>query len=60
MVGEQIINVIRKAVGDEDPMEGLSGANDASELPPNEEELLKRDQQAVISGVTDLCKWDPS
>ncbi|KAF3940762.1 hypothetical protein ABW19_dt0207358 [Dactylella cylindrospora] len=49
MVGEQIINVIRKAVGDEDPMEGVTSGSDPK---VTEEDQLLKEKNAVISDLT--------
>ncbi|KAK6498574.1 26S proteasome non-ATPase regulatory subunit [Arthrobotrys musiformis] len=49
MVGEQVINVIRKAVGDEDPMEGVT--TEANVQPDDTDKLLK-ERSAVIADIT--------
>ncbi|KAF3206169.1 26S proteasome non-ATPase regulatory subunit [Orbilia oligospora] len=49
MVGEQIINVIRKAVGDEDPMEGITA--EPSVQPDDGDKSLK-ERSAVIADIT--------
>ncbi|KAF3927182.1 hypothetical protein ABW20_dc0103458 [Dactylellina cionopaga] len=49
MVGEQIINVIRKAVGDEDPMEDVTGEFNRQS---NELDQQLKDRNAVITDIT--------
>ncbi|KAK6514148.1 26S proteasome non-ATPase regulatory subunit [Arthrobotrys conoides] len=49
MVGEQVINVIRKAVGDEDPMEGITTEHP---VQPDDTDKLLKERSAVITDIT--------
>ncbi|EPS40328.1 hypothetical protein H072_5877 [Dactylellina haptotyla CBS 200.50] len=49
MVGEQIINVIRKAVGDEDPMEGVTEETNSG---MSEADQQLKDRNAIIADIT--------
>ncbi|KAK6352684.1 26S proteasome non-ATPase regulatory subunit [Orbilia blumenaviensis] len=49
MVGEQVINVIRKAVGDEDPMEGITTV---PEVQSDDLDKSLKERNAVIADIT--------